>query len=489
MVLNVPASAGATTDAASDSSAESREREREENNSIYAILREQAVREDAAWLELEAKADSEAATVAALRNLSALARQGKNNAEQQAARAEIAPAATTGSLTAIKVRVNLVPVNVVLRDSKGNADGNLRQQDFQLFDNGKPQLIKSFSVESPGNTAEVENESGKTSAANAGFVAAGEPPAAVRDVAYVFDDIHAAFGDLVQARDAALRHIATLRPDDHLAVFTTSGTVGLAFTADRDKLRQALESLRAHPATRGPLCPPMSEYMADLIVNHDDLETLAAATKDTANCAFGGMATSRAELARAEQMAKTTAIEVLNTSSAANQNSLNALRQAVARTAAAPGSRSIVLVSPGFLTLTPETRQAVMELVDTAVRSNIVIHTLDVRGLVTPGLAANMSHPANAVLRVGLDRDEALAQNDVMAQLAYGTGGTFFHNNNDVNEGFRRTADAPEYMYILGFSPQKLDGKFHKLTVKLAVAQKFTLQSRQGYYAAKPTAQ
>jgi VWFA-related protein len=107
-------------------------------------------------------------------------------------------------------------------------------------------------------------------------------------------------------------------------------------------------------------------------------------------------------------------------------------------------------------------------------------------------LAGNVSHPANPVLRAGIDRDEALAQSDVMAELAYGTGGTFFHNNNDVNEGFRRTADAPEYMYVLGFSPQKLDGKFHKLKVTLSaegksVAGKLTVQARQGYYAAKPT--
>ena len=97
-----------------------------------------------------------------------------------------------------------------------------------------------------------------------------------------------------------------------------------------------------------------------------------------------------------------------------------------------------------------------------------------------------MSHPADPVLRAGLDRDEALAQTDVMAELAYGTGGTFFHNNNDVDEGFRRTADAPEYIYVLGFSPQKLDGKFHKLSVKLAVPEKLTVQSRQGYYALTP---
>jgi VWFA-related protein len=70
-----------------------------------------------------------------------------------------------------------------------------------------------------------------------------------------------------------------------------------------------------------------------------------------------------------------------------------------------------------------------------------------------------------------------------MADFAYGTGGTFFHNNNDLEIGLRRTADPPEFVYVLGFSPQRLDGKFHKLKVKVNQSEKLTVQARQGYYA------
>jgi hypothetical protein len=75
----------------------------------------------------------------------------------------------------------------------------------------------------------------------------------------------------------------------------------------------------------------------------------------------------------------------------------------------------------------------------------------------------------------------------VLAELAYGTGGTFFHNSNDLDEGFRRVATRPEYFFILGFSPQnlKLDGTLHNLKVTLKNASKVTLQARRGYYAPK----
>ena len=61
----------------------------------------------------------------------------------------------------------------------------------------------------------------------------------------------------------------------------------------------------------------------------------------------------------------------------------------------------------------------------------------------------------------------ALAEGDVLGELADGTGGTFFHNNNDLVEGFRQTGATPEFMYVLGFSPQnlKFDGSYHSLKV------------------------
>ena len=53
--------------------------------------------------------------------------------------------------TTFKVNVKLVTVRVVVRDAQGHAVGNLHKEDFELFDNGKPQAISHFSVEQPGS--------------------------------------------------------------------------------------------------------------------------------------------------------------------------------------------------------------------------------------------------------------------------------------------------------------------------------------------------
>ena len=49
----------------------------------------------------------------------------------------------------LRVLVNLVPVRVIVRDANGNAVATLHKEDFQLYQDGKPQLISNFSVETP----------------------------------------------------------------------------------------------------------------------------------------------------------------------------------------------------------------------------------------------------------------------------------------------------------------------------------------------------
>src|SRR5260370_42295443 len=48
-----------------------------------------------------------------------------------------------------RVRVNLVLVRVVVPDSQGKVVTGLKKEDFQLSDNRKPQMISTFSVETP----------------------------------------------------------------------------------------------------------------------------------------------------------------------------------------------------------------------------------------------------------------------------------------------------------------------------------------------------
>src|SRR5208282_1982870 len=129
-------------------------------------------------------------------------------------------------------------------------------------------------------------------------------------------------------------------------------------------------------------------------------------------------------------------------------------------------------------------------VMDTAARANVTIGTLDARGLYTTGPKAEEEfdggiHVTQEQIRSHVESLSVVEA--VMAGLAGASGGTFFHNSNDIEGGLKRLASAPEYLYLLEFSLDKVkaDGKFHSLKVKVDHGG-LTLQARRGYFAPKP---
>jgi VWFA-related protein len=404
-------------------------------------------------------------------------------------KAEITSDKTPTAPPTIKVAVNLVPVRVVVRDSQGRAVGNLRQEDFQLFDNRRPQVITRFSVERSGDQAVAEQkaaspESQETPAANKKPAA----PMAERYVAYLFDDVHFNAAQLTQVRDAANRHLAALHPADRAGIFTTSSQITLDFTDDQAKLHETLLRIQPRPlaSSGGKECPDIDPYMAYLIWSKKDEDALGVATEDALVCAYGSDARRAGRAAAA--MARATAQQQVAASDLQSQAVLRAFRNTLLKLVATPGQHIVVLVSPGFVT--PGQEQDFTQLIDRALRANIIISTLDARGLYNPDTSISDVRPGVdvAISKIQYRRESAAASTEVLASLAEGTGGNFFHNNNDMDEGFTRAVASPEYSYLLGFSPQdlKLDGRFHDLNVTLKSPEKLTVQARKGYYAPKP---
>ena len=383
-----------------------------------------------------------------------------------------------------KARVNLVMVPVVVRDRKGNAVGNLKQEDFQLFDKGKPQYIARFSMERAG---------GRLIKAGGGVQATGpdklvdEKPADLPDrfIAYLFDDVHMKFGDLARSRDAAGRHVdEALRTTDRAAIYTTSGQTIQDFTDDRKLLHEALGQLRMRPVTGQGTnrCPNMTYYMADQIQNKHDTTVLAAATLDVMSC----QNLDPSQYAQAQQVAQQAAQQELNLGDHETRLAMGVIKDLIRRMAAMPGQRSIILVSNGFVTLAEHSSDKT-EIMDRAIRANVLINALDARGLYTdtPDITRQGTNFRTEMVLAQVERAANRAQSDVLAELAAGTGATFFQNNNDLDAGFARLVSAPEYYYLLAFSPQnlKMDGSFHSLKVTLKNVKDVSASARTGYYA------
>lgn len=382
-------------------------------------------------------------------------------------------------------RVNLVVVPVVVRDKQGKAVGSLRREDFQIFDNGKPQTITTFNLEANGAASERAHR--ESVLANVPIdKALGTHPS--HFFAYLFDDVHLLAGDLMQVRAAAKKHLESgIGPDDRAAVFTTSGDVTQGFTTDRSELTHAMDQIKPGFTTGGAQCPYMNAYLGQKIVEESEGSSITptwdGATDDTWECMF-----NKAQYLqpKAREVALDAARRQVLDTHANTQRAMLMVEGVVRRLAAMPGARTLILVSPGFLTTDDHIEQSTT--ITLATERNIVINALDARGLYTGIAGADTGTGPSTMLAVQLEepinRQGLFMQTNVLAELAEGTGGKFFRDNNDLLGGFNQLATPPEYVYVLAFRPEvlKQGGHYHQLKVTLGKNRAFTVQARHGYY-------
>ena len=384
--------------------------------------------------------------------------------------------------TTFKVRVNLVQVRVVVRDNKGKLVEGLKREDFQLLDQGKPQVITNFAVE----TLETRRQRAEAEVRAQQQAELTEPSAPSQEklalphrfVALVFDDIHLCLPDATFVRSSAHQMIESLAPTDRLAIYTTSEQVTQEFTSNKTLLEQKLLQIVPWPKLGDPgECPDQDYYLADLALNQSDPLAMSL-------IGMSSLSTSQRE--KSEQL--THMESALVGGDTEISFTYRALGDVIRRLRGLPGDRVLVLASPGFLSRA-RFHQDEMDVIDQTSRAGIVINTLDARGLYAPDLGNVMKRDNAATLGpMIMFRLQAQAEYQrVLADFANGTGGTFFHNSNDLAGGLIRAAEAPEISYILGFSPQnqKLDGKYHAIKVTLVRHLKYDIQARRGYYAPK----
>jgi len=387
----------------------------------------------------------------------------------------------------------LVLVNVVARDKKGQFVRDLKREDFVVLEDGKPQAIQRSEYEQlarnprpalspvegplpaqPAPAAERPSPEGplpaKPAPAAERPLPEGPPPpkAALtpadaraqfdgrRLIVLFFDLTSMQPEEATRALDSARHYVdGKLTPSDLVSVVTLSATwkVALDFTDDRERIDHTLDQLN-----------PNGGFGFE-----------EGSTGDSDGTPDNGAAFTADE----------TEINVMNT-----DRRLEALRTLADALAGTDQKKSIVYFSGGMSQTGLENRVQIRAVIDHAVRANVAIYAADTRGLqaVVPGGEAQTASVRGNAAFTGASMQNQFSSlagsQDTLVTLSEDTGGRAFLDSNDLGKVFDRVIEDTSSYYILGYSSTNAarDGKYRRITVK-TTRPGVTLEYRSGYYA------
>ena len=365
-----------------------------------------------------------------------------------------------------KSNTNLVIVNVTVRDKYGKPIEDLKREDFQLLEDGKPQTISVFELQKLESDVLPPIEKTlvqRTTPPTPKQPEQSEPPAAerLRDhrlIAILFDMSSMQPAEQLRAQAAANKFITEQMTKSDLVSIMVYGTTLKTledFTSDRDLLLADIRKLRIG---------------------------------DSSENAVQGTAGADATDDSGEFTADNTEFNIFNT-----DNKLAALEDAAKKLAIYPEKKALVYIASGISKTGVENQSQLRSTVNAAVRANVAFYPIDARGLmaITPGGDASTASPKGTGMFTGSTQSSAKDSfhdsQETLYTLASDTGGKALLDSNDLSVGMTQVQHDINTYYILGYysTNDAADGKYRKLKVTVSSNPQAKLDFRNGYYASK----
>jgi VWFA-related protein len=380
----------------------------------------------------------------------------------------------------VKINTNLVQVDAVVTKA-GKMVTDLTADDFEIFEDGRRQTITSFAYISnvPASASQPASPD-KKSAAPYAPVKRDEPH---RTVAFVVDDLGLSAESMYQVKKQLRKFIAEdLQPNDLVAILRTSGELGALqqFTNDKRLLNRAVDQVRWNYCSRARI------NVIPQVGDHDN---------GTLICGFRSILVT-----------------------------MKSMRFIIDAMGHLPGRKSLVLLSDSMpretqdefagggrakevgtmqvdaLSMGPETIDHTLSLhkiAEKAIRSSVVIYSVDTQGLQYTGLTAadNFRGGPNQMRDLIASRSKLLVDRREGGDLiARQTGGFQIRNTNSYQ--LDRIVEDQSGYYLLGYRPtdETFNRRFHQIKAKVKRSG-MTLRTRFGFYGvseeeanrAKPT--
>jgi VWFA-related protein len=367
-----------------------------------------------------------------------------------------------------RAEVNYVEVDARVLDQQGRFITDLKPQDFQIFEDGKPQKVTAFSlVNIPLERTERPLFASKPIDPD---VRNNMQAADGRIYVIMLDDLHTAPLRSQRVKVAAKQFIERyVGANDLVAVVHTSGRSDASqeFTTSQTRLLRAVDRFMGRKLTSSTLnriedvqrragTPMAGDPAADL----DDKE--------------------RGYNAR---------------------STLDAVRNVAQYLGNIRGRRkAVVMFGEGIdyninelfndqITEAQTVIDATRDMLAAATRANVAIYAVDPRGLGAEfdEVASIQSFPDDTTLGLGMSSifNEVRLAQDSLRVMGEESGGFAIVNRNDFRDAFQRIVDDNSSYYVMGYysTNDRRDGRFRKIEVKVPGRSGLTVRARKGYVA------
>jgi VWFA-related protein len=367
-----------------------------------------------------------------------------------------------------RAEINYVEVDTRVLDQQGKFVGDLKPEDFQVFEDGKAQKVTAFSlVNIPVERVERPLFASKPIEPD---VRNNMQAADGRIYVIMLDDYHTAALRSQRVKLAARQFIERyVGANDLAAVVHTSGRgdAGQEFTTSQARLLRAVDKFMGRKLNSSTL---------NMI---DDVQRRAGTP---------GAGDPAADIDDKERGFNA-------------RNALDSIRNVATYLGNIHGRRkAIVFFSEGIdydinnmfsdqITEAQTVMDATRDMIAAATRANVVVYAVDPRGLGAEfqDLASIQSFPDDTSLGLGMSSifNEVRLSQDSLRVMGDETGGFAVVNQNSFRDAFQRIVDDNSSYYVMGYysTNDRRDGRFRKIEVKLSNKPGLTVRARKGYVA------
>lgn len=364
----------------------------------------------------------------------------------------------------VRITTNLVQVDaVVTKDGKVVTD--LTADDFEIYEDGKKQTITSFAfISNVSNTVAQPATKAKTKTTDVVPFSPLRRDEPRRIMAFVIDDLGLSAESMSHVRKQMRKFVEEeLQPNDLIAIIRTGSELGALqqFTNDKRLLSRAVERLRWNMCSRVGVSV-LPRYTSEKFEMDPGF-----------TC--GGFGSSMSAL----------------------KSTLDAMAQL-------PGRKSLVLLSDSVPIEDQEVNwmgdqsnrpvrfrsysHLLQKIAEKAIRSSVVIYSVDTQGLQYTGMTAADSIPVTRANMNTITNEIMSMRSDLLWRrregsdlIARQTGGFLVRNSNDF--GLKRIIRDQSGYYLIGYRPtgETFNRRFHHLKAKVKRSG-MTVRTRFGFF-------